>query len=272
MERSLNIADVSVIIPYYNAVGTIEACVRSAIDQTLRAKEIIVIDDCSSDAGELYSIMARLNDIFPIKLVRLEVNSGASEARNHGARIATGKYLAFLDSDDVWHADKIGIQYSFMERHDTHLTAHLYVPDLNFGSMDSTRVPRCKTVRAIRFAFGNPFFTPTVMVRRSGFIEFDQRYRRVDDYRCWLMNIMDNPAVLIGLPLAGGFKAAIGAAGLTSSFRVMHDSYMTVLRHLYEEGHVGIMFYATACIVEQLKYPVRVIRHNLRLKEQAAKP
>lgn len=241
-----------------------EASIASVIKQSMRVREIIVIDDCSSEPGDLKAIVARVSDAVPVKVIRLDENSGASEARNEGARSATGKYLAFLDSDDVWRADKIEIQYSLMERLNLHLTAHQYVHDLNFGSMGSSRILNFDWIRPARFAFGNPFFTPTVMVRRSGFIEFDRRYRRVDDYRCWLMNIKNHPAVAITLPLAGGFKAAIGAAGLTSSLSVMHESYMTVLRDLYDERHVGNFFFATACVVEWLKYPIRVIRHKFR--------
>jgi glycosyltransferase involved in cell wall biosynthesis len=236
----------------------------SVIGQSLRVKEIIIVDDCSDEYAELCAIVAKLNHIFPIELIRLGLNSGASEARNHGARLATGKYLAFLDSDDVWRADKVEIQYGVMEREDMRLSAHSYVHDLNVGSMGSCRVPHITRVPSGRFAFGNPFFTPTVMVRKSGFIEFDPRYRRVDDYKCWLMNVKGCPGALIGLPLAGGFKSAIGASGLTSSIRVMHDSYITVLKDLYREGHVGLGFFLTARVIEQLKYPVRAIRTKLQ--------
>jgi glycosyltransferase involved in cell wall biosynthesis len=265
----LNIADVSVIIPHYNAVETVEASIVSVIDQSFRVKEIIVIDDCSNEYEQLCAIVSKLNKIFPIELIRLGLNSGASEARNHGARLATGKYLAFLDSDDIWRADKVEIQYGVMERENMHLSAHSYVHDLNVGSMDSCRIPHITKVRSVRFAFGNPFFTPTVMVRKSGFIEFDPRYRRVDDYKCWLMNVKDSPGALIGLPLAGGFKSAIGASGLTSSIRVMHDSYITVLKDLYREGHVGLVFFVTARVIEQLKYPVRAIRSKLQRRSCA---
>lgn len=254
-------ADVSAIIPYYNAPDTIGKSIRSVVQQSLRVKELIIIDDCSSDYTVLSTIVEGFKASLPIRVLRLKVNSGASEARNQGVKIATGKYLAFLDSDDVWHCNKIEIQYSLMERLNLSLCAHLYVPDLNYGSMDSTLPLHIKSVLPIRFTWGNPFFTPTVMAKRDGFILFDSRYRRVDDYRCWLMNIKNNDGYLITLTLAGGFKPAVGYSGLTSSFKVMHESYVRVLGDLYREHHVDLFFYLTALLIEQIKYPVRVAKH-----------
>ena len=109
-------ADVSVIIPYFNAIETIQKSISSVLNQTFSVREIIVIDDCSSDHDELVSLLRCFNSVVPIMLERLDINSGPSESRNRAIEKATGKYIAFLDADDVWHPDKIAIQYNFMKK------------------------------------------------------------------------------------------------------------------------------------------------------------
>ncbi len=256
----MNQASVSVIIPHYNASATIARSLASVAEQTLGVQEVIVVDDCSDDFVQLSDIVARWPGNCPIRLLRLPVNAGASEARNHGAACASGTYLAFLDADDVWRSDKIELQYGVMERERLHLSGHLYVSDLHTQSMEQSAALHTRTITASRFALGNPFFTPTIMVRRLGFAPFDRRYRRVDDYKCWLMNIRLGGNALILVPLAGGFKRAIGQSGLTSSFKVMHEAYVVVLRDLYQEKHIGLGFYSAARLIEAIKYPLRILK------------
>jgi glycosyltransferase involved in cell wall biosynthesis len=88
--------DFSIIVPVFNRKAYLEAAIHSISRQTYQSYEVIVIDDGSTDDTAEY--VERLGD--PISTIR-QANSGVSEARNHGARIAQGKYLVFLDSDDV---------------------------------------------------------------------------------------------------------------------------------------------------------------------------
>ena len=93
-------ADVSVIIPVYNAEKHLEECIRSILSQTLREIEIICVDDGSTDSSA--QILTRLSrEDSRLVIVRQE-NAGAGAARNHGIRLARGKYLSFLDADDFF--------------------------------------------------------------------------------------------------------------------------------------------------------------------------
>lgn len=108
---------VSVIIPTYNRAATVLGAVQSALDQTYPSIEVIVVDDGSTD-----DTAERLSTFLPrIKLLR-QKNAGPSEARNHGARHASGEILAFLDSDDVWMSDKIARQVALMEAYGNAMT------------------------------------------------------------------------------------------------------------------------------------------------------
>lgn len=94
--------NVSVVIPTYNRAEHVMGAVRSALDQSRPPAELIVVDDGSTD--ETPDLFAEVEA--PVRYVRQE-NAGVSAARNRGVREATGDWIAFLDSDDRWHPDKI---------------------------------------------------------------------------------------------------------------------------------------------------------------------
>ena len=95
---------VSVIIPVFNVKNYIEDCLESVFSQTISDIEIICIDDGSTD-GSL-QILEKYSDLGKIKLIKQE-NSGVSTARNKGIDIAEGKYLYFMDADDIITSDYI---------------------------------------------------------------------------------------------------------------------------------------------------------------------
>ena len=95
---------ISVVIPCYNRRDRILASVESVLGQSYGDLELIVVDDGSTDGT------AALFENYPdrrLRFLRYERNRGACHARNYGAEHASGKYLAFQDSDDVWHRDKL---------------------------------------------------------------------------------------------------------------------------------------------------------------------
>ncbi len=98
---------VSIIIPTYNRAAMVEQAVASALNQTHRNIEIIVVDDGSTD--DTATVMSRLIDE-RVRYIRREQNRGAQAARNAGVTAARGSLIAFLDSDDTWDARKIAIQ------------------------------------------------------------------------------------------------------------------------------------------------------------------
>lgn len=103
---------ISVIIPVHNRQNWIAETIQSVIEQTHPAYEIIVVDDGSDDKLE-EAIQAFTGKI---KLIRHPQNRGVSAARNTGAKAATGDWLAFLDSDDHWHAKKLASQVNYLKQ------------------------------------------------------------------------------------------------------------------------------------------------------------
>jgi glycosyltransferase involved in cell wall biosynthesis len=108
---------VSVIIPAYNAERFIAQSVRSATEQSYADIEVIVVDDGSRDDT------ARIASGYPGVHVLRQANAGVSAARNAGVHASSGELVAFLDADDVWHADKIATQVALLEQYrDSDLT------------------------------------------------------------------------------------------------------------------------------------------------------
>ena len=104
---------VSIITPAYNSENTIEETINSVMSQTYRSWEMIIVDDCSID--ETVGIIRKFSENDErIILIELQVNNGVANARNIAIRKAKGRYIAFLDSDDLWTPDKLLRQIDFM--------------------------------------------------------------------------------------------------------------------------------------------------------------
>ncbi|MGU3228555.1 glycosyltransferase family 2 protein [Vibrio cholerae] len=97
---------VSVVIPVYNRAHLISRTLNSVLNQTHKRLEVIIVDDCSNDSSELVKEIEKFSDL-NIKYIRHEVNKHGGGSRNTGIDAASGEYIAFLDSDDVWMPEKI---------------------------------------------------------------------------------------------------------------------------------------------------------------------
>ena len=107
---------VSVIIPYYRKREFISETIDSALDQSYKNLEIIIIydDDNKTDLEFIKKIAKKDNRI---KIIENKDKMGAGESRNIGIFESNGKYIAFLDADDIWHLDKLKKQINFMEEY-----------------------------------------------------------------------------------------------------------------------------------------------------------
>jgi len=104
---------VSIITPSYNSAKYIAQTIESVLAQTYQDWEMIIVDDCSKDnCLEIIELYVQKDS--RIRLHQLEKNSGASVARNTAIKLAQGRFIAFLDSDDLWLPQKLEVQISFM--------------------------------------------------------------------------------------------------------------------------------------------------------------
>lgn len=112
---------VSVVTPVYNAEKYIADTITSVMDQTYGNLEQILIDDCSNDGSRAIIEQLAEKDA-RIRYIKLNENSGAAVARNTGIENAQGRFIAFIDSDDIWKSDKLEKQLQFMNNNDYSFT------------------------------------------------------------------------------------------------------------------------------------------------------
>lgn len=116
---------VSIITPTYNCGRFIGETIESVLKQTYNDWEMIIVDDCSTDNTKEVVETYKIQDS-RIKYHILEKNSGAAIARTIAMNLASGDYMAFLDSDDLWMKDKLERQLSFMKKNDYNFTCTAY--------------------------------------------------------------------------------------------------------------------------------------------------
>ncbi len=116
-ESTSNKPTVSIIIPVYNVAPYLELAIDSVLRQTYRNLDIILIDDASTDGSA--EICSKYKDLDErIRIVSKSENAGLSASRNSGINIARGEWIAFLDSDDVYHQNYVSIMLETLTKHD----------------------------------------------------------------------------------------------------------------------------------------------------------
>ena len=104
---------VSIIMPSYNTANFIGETIKSVLEQTYKNWELLIVDDCSTDNTD--EVVARYNDERITYMKNLK-NSGAAVSRNKALNVARGKWIAFLDSDDLWYPTKLEEQIKYMKK------------------------------------------------------------------------------------------------------------------------------------------------------------
>lgn len=181
---------VSIIMPLYNSGKFIEQSIKSVLTQTYKDWELIIIDDCSSDnSNDIVKKYIKKDN--RIKFIKLDKNSGASIARNEGIKIAKGRYITFLDSDDLWLPHKLEIQINFMIDNDLAFTYSSYKlinengenigefitkPEITYNSMLKTCNVGCLTAMYDAGKLGK-IYMPNIKKR--------------EDYATWIKILQD---------------------------------------------------------------------------------
>jgi len=179
---------VSVVIPTFNCAKYLPESVGSTVGQTFAEKEIIVVDDGSTDNTK--EVLAPFRD----RIIYIyQDNCGASSARNRGVGHSRGKYVAFLDADDTWLPEKLKKQVDFFERQPKNVKL-TYTDWKFFFDPPDWSTPRTLKTSAYdevtRQLFCHDFIpTPTVMIEKDFLTSlgpFDSGFTVAEDYDMWL--------------------------------------------------------------------------------------
>lgn len=176
---------VSVIMPSYNTALYIKETIQSVLNQTYKNWELFIVDDCSTDDTD--HVVQQFLDDKRIHYLKNEVNSGAAISRNRALREAKGRWIAFLDSDDLWMPDKLEKQICFMEKNNFHFSYTEYEEMDEYGKTLDIRVSGPKRITEIgMYAYCWPGCL-TVMYEWNevGDIQISD-IKKNNDYAIWL--------------------------------------------------------------------------------------
>ena len=182
---------VSIIMPYYNAANYIKETVTAIISQTFEDWDLIIVDDCSP-APETAEVLKEVSGMDSrIRILKTEMNGGAGVARNVGIKAATGRFLAFCDSDDWWYPTKLEEQIKFMENNQYPFTCSWY-EDANeklepYYTMKQAPKQSYKSMIA-----GCNVGTPGVMIDTQVLgKKYMPALRRAEDWGLWMMYLKE---------------------------------------------------------------------------------
>ena len=190
---------ISVIVPVYNAAGSLHRSLRSVLRQTLPDFELIVIDDCSTD--ESVDILEEYRAIDDrVRLFSTTRNSGPGVARNVGLKNARGRFIAFLDSDDFWMSNKLERQIRSFDNDEvilSYTSTILLNPEGNILGIINGR----QRVYAKHMRFANRVPMSSAMFRKElNGAEQMPGIRSRQDYAYWLTLLRKNRGYVAGVP------------------------------------------------------------------------
>ncbi len=244
----------------YNAEKTILRCLNSVLNQTYKSEmEIIVVNDGSTDNSSriVEQILSDNKSKIEIQLIN-KSNGGVSSARNAGLALAKGHYIALLDSDDEWLADKLEKQ----------INVFILDTEISFtGGLIDNPINVKKEIIEIslsKLIFKNYFQPSTVMFKKEvldkvGFFDESQKYAEEGNYFMRIARLFK--CVLLNEQLVnyGQGKVGFGVSGLSANLKEMEKGELRNLKFAYQQNYISFFTYIIAINFSILKYIRRIL-------------
>lgn len=253
---------VSIVMPSYNTAAYIEESIQSVLAQTYTNWELVIVDDCSTDNTDAI-VKPYLADN-RIRYLKNEINSGAAISRNLALREAKGKWIAFLDSDDLWHPEKLEKQLTFMDETGYRFTYTDYQIQLNGQWLPYIYYgPNAVTKRKMKdYCY---FSTITVMYDREyvGLIQIEP-LRKNNDYAMWLKIIEKTPCYRLDESLSYYIKHE---GSISSGSKLKLIKYHYILWRVSENKSpvsavlltIRNLFWG---VIKKIKYKEKIVRRS----------
>lgn len=231
MEKDL----VSIIMPSYNTAPYIRETIQSVLNQTYQNWELIIVDDCSTDNTD--EVVASINDN-RIRYLKNEKNIGAALSRNRALREAKGRWIAFLDSDDLWMPEKLEKQISFMEKNGYSFSYTNYEEIDIEGKESGVRVTGPKKVTKTGMFNYCWLGCLTVMYdsKKIGLIQIED-IKKNNDYAIWLKVCKKVDCYLLNEYLGKYRKGRAGSVS-THSINTMIHWHFKLFKEAEKQGTV----------------------------------
>lgn len=237
---------VSVIMPTYNCGEYIGQSIQSVLSQTVTDWEIQIVDDCSTD--HTAEVLRPYLEQYPsIHYHQLACNSGPAVARTEAIRRANGKYIAFLDSDDLWMPDKLEKQIVFMQMTGAKFSCTAYrLIDTDGNDLHTALVPPVKTNYQKCIRLSNPVGNLTAMYNQEALGKFTvPPIKKRNDFALWLQ-ILKKTDFCYGMEdILGMYR--LGRVGSVSHNKLAQAKYHWQLYHKIEDHSVVRSAFEVGC-------------------------
>lgn len=250
---------VSIIMPSYNTAQYIADSIRSVQAQTYKNWELLIVDDCSSDNSD--DVVAPFLSDARIRYLKNEVNSGAAVSRNYALREAKGRWIAFLDSDDLWHPEKLERQIFFMGKENCHFS-YTYYQEIDEASQPlgvTVQGPRHITKAGmLRFCWPGCL---TVMydAQEIGLLQIPD-IRKNNDYAMWLQVVSQADCCLLPEILAG-YRRRSGSISNQSYVKLIKWHYR-LFRQVRKESACLSIVHTAGNLVFGVYKKIRYVKHT----------
>tara|TARA_B100001059_G_C17822621_1_gene579266 strand:+ start:1670 stop:2563 length:894 start_codon:yes stop_codon:yes gene_type:complete len=228
----------SIIMPNYNSSKTISKTLESIKKQSFDNYELIIVDDCSTDNSKFKILNIVIDN--KIKLIRLKKNSGPAKARNIGIKQSSGKYLAFIDSDDIWYRNKLMEMYFCILSN----RANVYCHNELFSSTKRLKYvikngPFTKNFYYDLLTNKNCLSTSAVIVeslfikRNKIFFNEDRSFFSVEDYDYWMRLAYNKAKFHFSSKILGIYN--FNDDSISSNYYIHYHNTLNVLKyHCYK--------------------------------------
>jgi glycosyltransferase involved in cell wall biosynthesis len=238
---------VSIVMPVYNARAYICKSFDSILDQSMLDWELIAVDDGSSD-GSAILLQEKATKDPRVRVFQHKKNMGVAAARNLALEYARGVYIAFLDSDDIWHPDKLMEQVSFMK------TSGCDISYTNYQRVDAAGLPLSFVRSPSKITYrdllrGNGIGLSTAMYRKAALIGLCFKKIHHEDYVFWLDALRRVSVAKRVNSISALAYYRVSSSSLSSSKRLVWKWQWAVYRKYLKVSVAKSAFYFLAYVV-----------------------
>ncbi len=251
---------VSVIVPMYNSKNTIKSAIESLLNQTYKEPiEIILVNDGSKDDCEKIVEEMIINNQTNkhIKLINKQ-NGGVSSARNRGIKEASGEWIAFLDSDDMWHPQKLELVFEALKDDSIKFIGHSYTLENNFDK--KFNLEKLSKVSFTKLLLKNFAVTPSIIIKKEICEYFDEKMTHTEDHELWLRLALKLEVYYLNLPLTTLGRPQLSQGGLSSNKWAMRKGELKMYKNIIRYKKSLTLLYPFLVIFSLTKHLRHIIK------------
>lgn len=250
----------SVIIPMFNSKDTIKNVIESVINQTYKEPiEIIVVNDGSKDGCEKIVEKMIINNQTnrTIKLIN-KPNGGVSSARNRGIKEASGDWIAFLDSDDMWHPQKLELVFEALKDDSIKFIGHSYTLENNFDK--KFNLEKLSKVSFTKLLLKNFAVTPSIIIKKEICEYFDETMTHTEDHELLLRLALKLEVYYLNLPLTTLGRPQLSQGGLSANRWAMRKGELQMYKKILNYKKSLIPFYPFLVMFSLMKHLRHIVK------------